>query len=665
MLTKSIKAILLLSMLGVATQTNAKITLAPVFSDHMVIQQKTTVAFWGKATPGKQVDLKVSWAASSFKTTADEKGNWKIKLPTPGYGGPYKITISDGTAIQLSDVLIGDVWICSGQSNMEMPLAGWGKINNYQQEIKDAKYPKIRLLQVKQTANNQPLEEASIANGGWKVCSPEHIPEFSATAYFFARSVYEKTGIPIGLINTSWGGTIAEAWTSGATLKNFPEFDQKIEKLKTVKNHSDYEREGKDWDKLVLEKDKGFKAGKFQWLDAAIDEADWKTMRIPGLWEDTALPNFDGVVYFRKKVTIPASWKGQELTLNLGTIDDNDLSYFNGKKVGETKGYNQNRVYKIPANQLLTGENTIAVRVFDGSGAGGIYGEPSQLSITAANGESIQLSGDWHYKVGLDLKEISPMPIADNQPNRPTVLYNAMIYPFLNFPIKGVIWYQGESNADRAYQYRTLFPAMINDWRKSWNIGEFPFYFVQLANFMKQEEQPKASEWAELRDAQKGALKLKNTGMAVIIDIGNPEDIHPKNKQEVGRRLALIALAKTYHQPISYAGPSLSSYKIEKNEVKLDFNPMDGDLKTKAGLKSKDGAALKGFSIAGADQVFHWADARIVGNKIILSSTEVPEPKAARYGWANNPEANLYNQAGLPASPFKTDNWEDSTVNKK
>lgn len=649
----------LLALVAASFQVNAKITLAPVFSDHMVIQQKTNVALWGKADPGKTVDLQASWGSKVFKTTADQNGNWMIKIPTPGFGGPYKINISDGSPFQLSDVMLGDVWVCSGQSNMEMPLAGWGKINNFQQEIKDANYPKIRLLQVNHTASSAPLESLNLANGGWTVCSPENIPEFSSTAYFFAREVYQKTGIPIGLIHTSWGGTIAEAWTSAAGLKAFPEFDEAIEKQKKVQNKADYEKQLQEWEQMVLDRDEGYKSGAPHWLDAQTDESNWRVMRLPTLWEDAALPGFDGAVYFRKKITLPASWKGQELTLHLGTIDDNDLTYFNGKKIGETKGYNLSRNYKIPANQLVDDENTISIRVFDGSGGGGIYGEPSQLSITAANGESMDLSGDWQYKVGLDLKKVPAMPVSDDQPNRPTVLYNAMIHPFLNFAIKGAIWYQGESNADRAHQYRTLFPAMINDWRKSWNIGDFPFYFVQLADFMKAEPNPAASPWAELRDAQKGALKLNNTGMAVAIDIGNPADIHPKNKQEVGRRLALIALAKTYGKQIPYSGPELKNYTIEKDAVKLDFNPGDGALKT------KDGAAVKGFSIAGADQVFHWADARIVGNQIIVSSSSVSDPKAVRYAWANNPESNLTNQAGLPASPFKTDDWADSTLNKK
>lgn len=653
-----IRTAAILLLLGASFPVNAKISLAPVFSDHMVIQQKTNVAIWGKAEPGKTVDLQVPWSKTPFKTRADEQGNWTIKVPTPSYGGPYKINISDGSPFQLSDVMVGDVWICSGQSNMEMPLAGWGKIDNYQQEIKDAKYPNIRLLQVSHTTSNSPLETLNLANNGWTVCNPENVAEFSATAYFFAREVYRKTGIPIGLIHTSWGGTIAEAWTSPAGLKNFPEFAEAIEKQKKAQKPGEYETQLKDWEKMVLDRDEGYKSGEPQWLDAQTDESNWRIMRLPSLWEDSALPDFDGIVYFRKKVTLPASWKGQELTLHLGTIDDNDLTYFNGKKIGETKGYNLSRNYKIAADQLAEAENTISIRVFDGSGGGGIYGEPSQLSISAANGESIDLSGDWQYKIGLDLKKVPPMPVSENQPNRPTVLYNAMIHPFLNFAIKGAIWYQGESNADRAHQYRTLFPAMISDWRKSWNIGDFPFYFVQLADFMKAEPYPAASAWAELRDAQRGSLELNNTGMAVAIDIGNPADIHPKNKQEVGRRLALIALAKTYGKQIPYSGPVLKAHTVDKNTIKLDFDSTDGSLKAKNG-------PLKGFAIAGADQVFHWAEARIVGNQILVSSPNVPTPVAVRYGWSNNPECNLYNQADLPASPFRTDDWADSTLNKK
>ncbi|MES2456933.1 MAG: sialate O-acetylesterase [Bacteroidota bacterium] len=483
--TNFLKAALCMGLLFTATTMQAKVVLPSVFSDNMVFQQKTKAAIWGKADAGKPVKVTTSWNNKSTSANADASGNFKILVATPSFGGPYTVTISDGEELTLKNVLIGDVWVCSGQSNMEQPLAGWGKVNNYEQEIKDANYPKIRLLQALHITSNKPLDDAKVTNGGWTECNSKYVAEFSAVAYFFAREVTKKTGIPIGLIHTSWGGTIAEAWTSAETLNTLPDFVSAVEKIK-------------------------------------------------------AAPDSD-----------------------------------------------------------------------------------------------------------------------DKNPNRTTVLYNAMIHPYIQFPIKGAIWYQGESNAGRANQYRTLFPAMIKDWRTKWGVGDFPFYFVQLANFMAPTAEPVSSEWAELRDAQKQTLGLKNTGMAVIIDAGEEKDIHPKNKQDVGIRLAYAALAKTYGQKIPFSGPVFKSQQISGNTVKLSFNSTDG------GLKVKNGTELKGFQVAGADQKFYWAKASIQGNQVVLSSDQVTNPVAVRYGWANNPPSTLYNGADLPASPFKTDSWADVTLGKK
>jgi sialate O-acetylesterase len=626
----------------------------------MVLQQKTNAAIWGKATAGKAVKITVSWNKINYGAIADANGNWKIKVATPGYGGPYSITISDGELLVLNNVLIGDVWICSGQSNMEMPLAGWGKILNNEKEIADAKFPNIRLLQADHITSNFPINDAKVANGGWQECSPKYIAEFSSTAYFFAREVYEKTKIPIGLIHTSWGGTIAEAWTSAESLKKMADFSAAVDKIqKSAKNPStiSYEEKLQNWLKMTTEKDSGYQAGEAKW--ALAETANWKSMTLPTLWEDAALKNFDGIVWFTKKVNIPENWKTNGAKLNLGTIDDNDITFVNGVKVGEAVGYNVGRTYAIPANLLKAGENTITVRVFDSGGGGGIYGDAKDLSLINSTAEKISLSGDWKYKVGLDFKNVEAKPYEENGPNRPTVLYNAMIHPYLQFSIKGAIWYQGESNADRAYQYRELFPVMIKDWRQKWGQGDFPFYFVQLANFMQVDNTPAESAWAELREAQQKTLALPNTGMATIIDIGDAKDIHPKNKQEVGRRLALIALAKTYGQKINYSGPVYQSNKVEGKQIRLTFG------NTENGLKSKDGAALTGFAIAGADKKFYWAKATIQGNQIVVSSDQVANPVAVRYAWGNNPVANLISNDGLPASPFRTDTWQGITFAKK
>ncbi|WP_344853594.1 sialate O-acetylesterase [Pedobacter jeongneungensis] len=655
------KSLFLLALLIFSFQfLQAKILLPSVFSNNMVLQQKTNVAIWGKATAGKAVKITVSWNKINYGAIADAIGNWKIKVGTPAYGGPYTITISDGELLELSNVLIGDVWICSGQSNMEMPLAGWGKINNYEKEIADAKFPNIRLLQAEHITSNVPLSDAKVTNGGWQECSPKYIADFSSTAYFFAREVYEKTKIPIGLIHTSWGGTIAEAWTSAESLKKMTDFSAAVDKIQQAAKNSStvsYDEKIAGWVKMTTEKDSGYHAGQLKWT--AAETTNWKSMTLPTLWEEAALKNFDGIVWFSKKVNIPENWKTSGIKLNLGTIDDNDITYVNGVKVGETVGYNVGRTYTIPADLLKPGENIITVRVFDSGGGGGIYGEGKNLNLTNNAGGQISLTGDWKYKVGLNFNNIGPKPADESGPNRPTVLYNAMIHPFIQFSIKGAIWYQGESNADRAYQYRELFPVMIKDWRQKWGQGDFPFYFVQLANYMQVDNAPVESTWAELREAQQRTLTLPNTGMATIIDIGDAKDIHPKNKQEVGRRLGLIALAKTYGQKNNYSGPVYQSAKVEGKQIRLTFS------NTENGIKVADGAALTGFAIAGADKKFHWAKASIQGNQIVVSSDQVANPVAVRYAWGNNPVANLVTSDGLPASPFRTDTWQGITFGKK
>ena len=638
-----------------------KVRLSPLFTNNMVLQQKENVAVWGWAAAGKDVKVTTSWNNKSYTARADDTGKWKAEISTPAYGGPYEVSFDDGEVTTLKNVLIGEVWLCSGQSNMEMPLEGWGKIQNYQKEIAAANYPEIHLLQVQKNTSLGPLDDFKAEGGGWLECSPATVANFSSVGYFFARNLFESKHIPVGIIHSSWGGTIAEAWTSAGTLKTLPDFSAIVQQMTGGQDYeknmeAKYREAMMEWSRKVDAKDAGYNL----WNSATYDDSEWKTMELPGLWEQSELPNFDGLVWFRKKITIPASWSGKELVLSLGAVDDIDVTYFNGAEVGRSEGWDKKRVYNIPAGLVKAGENTIAVRVMDGASGGGIYGEPENFFIQGPNNEKVYLSGHWPYKVSLKLNDVPPLPSMDiSGPNRPTVLYNAMIAPLVPYRIKGALWYQGESNAARAYQYRELFPAMISDWRKNWGIGNFPFYYVQLANYRKREANPTESDWAELREAQKMALSLPNTGMAVSIDIGDAADIHPKNKQEVGRRLALIALANNYGEKVSCSGPLLKWSKTEGNKIILSFSHAD------KGLTTKDGSQLKGFSIAGADRKFHWAKAIIRGNEVEVSVPEVTAPLAVRYNWADNPDGNLYNGAGLPASPFRTDDWQGVTYGNK
>ena len=632
----------------------AKVVLPSVFTDNMVLQQKTDITFYGDATKNKQLTVKTGWNGKEYYTEADGQGKWSLKIPTPAAGGPYEITFSDGKKLQLKNVMIGEVWFCSGQSNMEMPVAGWGKVMNYEQEIAEAAYPAIRLFQVKKNTSLAPLKEVESTLGGWQECSSATVPEFSALAYFYARALWKELNVPIGVIDCTWGGTPSEAWTSHETLRQVMGFREEMDKLERLgfdpnRMEQAYSEERAHWQSLFTEKDKGMENGKLCWTAPSLSEEDWQTISLPGYWEGKGLKDFDGIIWFRRSLEIPAEWAGKPLTLRLGMIDDEDITYFNGVEIARGAGYMTPRTYTIPAKLVKAGKAVLAVRVSDFGGEGGIHGKAEELYVEA-DGKRICLAGEWKYRIGPALKGFPPAPVSPIQSSSyPTVLFNAMVKPWTAFPIKGVIWYQGEANVGRPEQYGDLFPALITDWRRQWR-SDFPFYFVQLANFMESKEIQPDSEWAALREAQTKALKLDQVGMAVTIDIGLADDIHPKNKQEVGRRLALVALAGSYGKNVSGSAPVFRNYRIKGDKMELDFGQKQDGFQIK-------GTTLKGFTIAGPDRVFYPAEAMVQNGKIIVFSPEVSIPLAARYGWADNPDCNLYGENGLPVAPFRTDCW--------
>jgi sialate O-acetylesterase len=400
-----------------------------------------------------------------------------------------------------------------------------------------------------------------------------------------------------------------------------------------------------------------------RWSGDTTDTSAWQPMNLPTSWEVTGIPElakYDGIVWFRKEFDLPAGAESKEVKLHLGPVDDDDTTWVNGVQVGGIEGYNIDRVYSIPANVLKPGKNVVTVRVLDTGGAGGINGKPEQMFLEIPAESAVSLAGPWAYKIGVELSKTAALPMQlNNNPNVVTVLYNGMIAPLIPYGIKGAIWYQGESNAGRAYQYRKLLPAMIGDWRTRWGEGDFPFYIVQLANWQELQKQPGDDAWAELREAQSLTAKnVPHTGIAVTIDIGDAADIHPKNKQDVGKRLALNALAKDYGKKIEYSGPLYRSMHKQGGKIVLTFDHAVGGLVAK-------GDKPEGFAIAGDDKKWVWADAKIEGSTVVVSSPQVANPVAVRYAWHINPICNLYNQAGLPASPFRTDDWPGVTINNK
>lgn len=633
--------------------TDAQVTLPRIFSNHMVLQQEIPVPLWGWATKGEKIQ--VSFNGQTLSARADNNGRWKVTLAPMKAGGPFEMTIRGKNTLTLHDILIGEVWICSGQSNMEFPLS---QVKDGANEVASANYPRIRLFTVPKKMSTLPLND--LDDGKWDLCTPETAAGFSAAGYFFGRHLHHELNVPVGLINSSWGGTIVETWMSREAAMADPDLSEWLASVGTLdleKAQAESVRKIAEWYQNLDKNDKGLNE---RWFAAEYDDASWKEMNLPCLWETDYLPDYDGVVWFRKEFILSEEDALGESTLELGPIDDSDFSFINGISVGSTiNKYNVPRIYKVSAGVLRKGKNVISIRVIDTGGGGGMWGEKNQMFLQLASGKKIDLSGIWKFAPSFEGRP--PQQTFSGPNSYPTLLYNAMIHPIIPYAIKGAIWYQGESNAGRAEQYRRLFPALIADWRNKWNEGNFPFLYVQLANFMAPDKEPAESAWAELREAQTMTLSVPNTGMACIIDIGEANDIHPKNKQDVGKRLALAGLKVAYNRDIVYSGPLYQSYQTEGNKIRISFSNIG------SGLMAKDKYGyVKGFAIAGEDKKFVWAQAFIDGNTVVVYSPSVQKPVAVRYAWGNNPDdANLYNKEGLPAVPFRTDNWKMITAGKK
>lgn len=610
----------------------------------MVLQRDSPLKIWGWADPGEHVQI--DFIEKSYRIQADENGDWLLELNPLPHGGPYQMLLKGQNEIVLENILIGDVWLASGQSNMEINMQRVSPL--YENDIKSADFPMIRYFEVPKRYNFK-TENNDLNGGKWLPISQENILTISAVSFFFARDIHERYEVPIGIINSALGGSPVESWISEDAIKQFPKYFNELQKFKNDDLIKEIESNdaviASDWYEQLFQKDKGYQ-NSIPWNSPELDTKNWKEIKIPTLWKGTDLEGINGVVWFRKELDLPDRWKGKSAKLNLGRLIDADSVFVNGEFIGSTGYQYPPRRYSVPEGILNSGQNTIVVRLISNTGEGGFV--PDKPYELVSENEKISLEGKWKYRVGTLMEPLLPQTFIRWQP---VGLYNAMISPLKRFSIKGVLWYQGESNVDRPEEYVELFQSMIWNWRNTFEQKDLPFLFVQLPNYQKANEQPENSNWAKLREAQLQALELPNAYMAVAIDIGEWNDIHPLNKKDVAERLALLSRKNIYEESeLTASGPIFKSHKIKNNKIILDFEH------TGSGLISKDGKELKHFAIAGEDMQFHWAEAKIEGNQVVVWHQDIKNPKAVRYAWSDNPEgANLFNQEGLPASPFRTD----------
>ena len=612
----------------------AQISLPYIFSDNMVLQRGQKIPVWGFSSPNETI--KVAFKKQLKETKANEKGEWMVYLNQEKAGGPYLLTVSGKNKITFKNVLIGDVWLASGQSNMEWNLAA---TEGYDNELNQTKFPLIRHIKINKKINSLP--QNNVTETHWDVANKQTIGDFSAVAYHFAKKMYQEKGVPVGIINSSWGGTVIESWIPREAFEQSPYFKEMISKMPKVDieqlEQNNIAEKTILMESLTQEKISDFSANNFLTETSTSPKAE---INVPQAWEEQGYKSLDGIIWVKKTIVLAENDVKKDATLYLGKIDDADTTFFNGKEVGGMKQWSDERIYTISKEFLKVGENTIAIKITDTGGGGGLWDNSEDIKLVTSD-RTLPLKGKWKFGIEKIFSAI-------NQNEFPSLIYNSMIYPFIKTRISGVVWYQGESNVERAEEYEKTFPLLINSWREKFG-KNLPFYFVQLATFNNDGNSNEGCPWAELRDAQTQALSLKNTGMAVTTDVGNPTDIHPRNKKPVGERLANLALKNGIYSPV------LKSYTVKGDKIVVT-------LTGKSKLIAKDQQSLRGFEIAGEDQVFYPATASIVNNKLVVTSDKVSNPTAVRYGWkADNSELNLFTKELLPVSPFRTDNFKLKT----
>lgn len=629
-----IKKSFIISFLFISFVMNAEIKVPHFFSDHMVLQQNEPITMYGKAHAGETIAA--FFNDETLHTKADSNGDWSVTFKATKAGGPFEMTLKGTNTLKFTDVYVGEVWFCSGQSNM-----GWKLENsvNGQEELAHANYEKIKLFTAPRNMSH--TEEYDVLKGTWETCTSETAEGFSAVAYFFGRHLYKTYQVPIGLINSSWGGTNIEAWMDATLFKDHPKHLETIAKMKTldmVNLISAYNKANKQYGVDLDKADLGMPA---HWESPTTDYSDWKTFQLPSLWRDTKLEQTYGVVWVTKEINLNASDIASDIQLSIGRVDNEDITYVNGQEVGASTSKDLDRVYTIPKSLLKTGKNRITIRTKNLGDLGGFRGAESDLYLKTAT-QTYALVGDWCYKVGTP--HVAEPPAREHPKNYPSSLFNSMVHPFYGYNIKGVIWYQGESNTKNPEEYAKFFPEMIKDWRKGWN-KNIPFLFVQLANYANQ-----GNREAAIREAQTAALKLDNTAMVVTLDIGEDANVHFANKQDVGKRLAMAAQNLAYNETdIAKSGPIVKKIKIKANKITITFNePLN--------IKG-DARNINGFLISDGKNSFIKAEATLTNTKTVeVSSKSISNPKHVRYLWEDAPgNVMIFNTSGLPAPPFRTD----------
>ena len=647
----SFASILLLLSVGLAVSQSpsdraakALPIVSPIFGDNMVLQRGKPDAIWGWSDPGDTVKVEIAGKTASAVAGSDRR--WQVKIDPPPAGGPYTVKITGHRSAELKNVMVGDVWLCSGQSNMEFALR---QAKNGSDEVKAADHPEIRFFTVGGGAAYHPLDTPV---GSWRVVSPDTAASVSAVAYYFARKVQSEIHIPIGLIVDAVGGTPAESWTSTGALEKLKDFDVPLAEVRKqiAAGTPEYGNYVNHW---YDDFDIGIK---MKWTSSELDASSWKPVTIPAGFADLGVPDTPALAYFRKEITLPDPLPEGMAMMYLGVIERMDTVYVNGTSVGGSAWVENPRVYRMRPGVLKPGRNVIVIRVLKIKPDGGFLSKPDDLKLVLGDKTTIPLVGSWLGKVSVDARPPQSLPISyQNWPVMPGVLYNGMVAPLVPLSMAGALWYQGEENSPRSFEYRKVLPAMIADWRSAFGQGDLPFYIVSLPAFMHRSDKPIDAEWAEMREAQAlTAAHVPNSCLAVTIDTGDPDNIHPTEKMLPGERLGLCALANYYGKKVAYEGPTVSKVERLQGSIRLQFAHTDGGLVAKGGK-------LEQFQTAGADKKWYWADARIMGDSVIVSAPEVPAPQEVRYAWQSNPPATLFNGAGLPAAPFRTDTWPGMT----